>query len=182
MEFTGIMRGANWLGLALFGVEFGFLFVLVPEAVDLADVAGGGEGRNLVIVDEVHEFGELVLVKEGFEFDGFLVGVAADDLIHGAAALKIVDDETAQTVILLGDDADALLVVEGSGEVVDHKAVDPSADKADDHHAEGVDGKGGAADDSASDGDRGANVKMEVFVDDFGQDVEAAGGGVDGEH
>lgn len=81
--------------LSLFCVLARFLFVLVPEAVDFADVAGGGEGADLVLVDEIHQLRELVLVEESFEFDALLAAVAADDLIHGAAALQVVDDELA---------------------------------------------------------------------------------------
>ncbi len=153
-----------------------------PEAVDLADVAGGGEGLDLVVLHPGQDLAELVLGEEHLEFDALLAAVAAGDLVEGAAAVELVDDVLADALVLLGDDAEALVVVEGGGEVVDHEAVDPGADEADDDHAEVVDEEGGAADDGTGDGDGGSDVEVEELVDDLGQDVEAAGGGVDAEH
>ena len=69
-----------------------FVFVLVPETINFADVASSREGTNLVLVDVVHQLRELVLVEESFELDALLAAVAANDLIHSASALQVVDD------------------------------------------------------------------------------------------
>ena len=44
---------------------------------------------------------------------------------------------------------------------------------------EGVDGEGSAADDGAGHRNRRAYIKMQVFVDNFGQDVQTSCRGVD---
>ena len=62
---------------------FHALLVLEPEAVNLAHVAGGDERLDLLLPDEFHQLGELILGQQSFQFDGFLVGVAADDLVLG---------------------------------------------------------------------------------------------------
>ena len=127
--------------------------MLGPEAVDFADVAGGGEGGNLVVLQVGEELAELVLGEEHLQLDGLLVGVAADDLVEGAAAMQFIDDVVADAVVIFRHDADALAVVEGGGEVVDHQAVNPGADETDGHHAEVVDEEGRTADDGTCHGD-----------------------------
>ena len=94
------------LDLALFGVELAFLLVLVPETIDLADVAGSSESADFVLVDVFHQFRELVLAEQGLEFNALLAAVAANDLIHRAAALQFVDDEVAQAIVVLRYNAD----------------------------------------------------------------------------
>ncbi len=153
-----------------------------PVAVDLADVACRGEGFYFLVLHPSQDLAELIFVEEHLEFDGLLAGIAAGDLVEGAAAVEFLDDVFADALIVFGDDAEALVVVEGGGEVVDHEAVDPGADEADDDHAEGVDSEGGAADDGAGHRDGGTDVEVQVFVDNLGQDVESTSGSVDAEH
>lgn len=58
------------------------------------------------------------------------------------------------------DDAHSFLVVKASGKVIDDKAVDPSADKANHNDIERVDSESCAADNCAGDGDRCTNIEM----------------------
>ena len=171
-------------GLALldFGFDFFLFAVFGPKAVNLADVASGGEGGEVVVLDIGQELAELVLGEKHFQLDGALVGVATNYLVEGAAAVQLVDDIAADAVVFLRNDTDAFAVVERGGEVVDHETVNPGADKTDDYHAEVVDEECGAADNGTGDGDRGADVEVEVLVDYLGEDVQSAGGGVDAEH
>ena len=60
--------------------------VLGPQAVDLADVAGGGEGVDIVVADETHQVGELVLGQQGLDLHPLLSVVAARDFVQAAAA------------------------------------------------------------------------------------------------
>ena len=156
--------------------------VFGPEAIHLAHIAGGSESVNLVLAQEFHQLGELVVGEQGFQLDGLLVGIAADDLIEGTATVEVVDDVATDAVIVLGDDAHTLALVEVGGEHVHYHAVDPSGDKADDDHLEGVDGESREADDGTRHAHRLTHVEVQVLVDDLGQDVKAARGGVDGEH
>lgn len=129
-------------------------------------------------------FAEFIFGEENFEFDAFLTAVATGDFIECTSAVEGADDVLANAFIVFGDDAEPFVVVEGGGEVVDDKSVNPGADETDDDHSELVvgDEEGGAADDGACDGDGGTNIEMEEFVDYFGEDIEATRGGVDAEH
>ena len=152
---------------------------LVPHAVDFAHVAGGDEGVDVVLFHEIHYAGELVLGEEGLDFHMGVAGIAAMDVIEGAAALKGFHDVGADFLAAVGNDADALALVHAGHEIVQGEAVHPGADQADDDHPERVDGKGGAADDGAGDGHGHADVEVQVLVDNLREDVQAAGGGVD---
>lgn len=134
------------LCLSQFGVLFAAFLVPVPKAVNFADIACSGERVDFVVVDVFHQFCKLVLAQQGFELDAFLAAVAASHLIERTSALQFVDDVLTQAVVILRHNTDALFVVERSGEIVDHKAINPSAYKTNDNHTERVDGKGGAAD------------------------------------
>ena len=105
--------------------------------------------------------------------------VAARYIVQGAAALQLFDDVFAKALMLRGDDAHAFAAVQTGGEIVQRKAVDPGANEADDHHPERVHRKGRAADEGAGYRYGGADVEVQILVDDLGQDVQAAGGGVD---
>ncbi len=164
-----------------FLASFAFL-ATGPVAVNLADIACGGEGLDLLILHPGQNLAELILAEQHLELDALLATVATGDLVEGAAAMQLVDDVLADALVVLGDDAEALVVVEGSGEVVDHETIDPGADEADDDHAEVIDEECSAADDGAGHGNRGSDVEVEILVDNLGQDVEATGGGVDAEH
>ena len=118
---------------------------LVPHAVDFAHVAGGDEGVDVVFFHEIHHVGELVLGEEGLDFHVGVAGVAAVDIVQGAAALEGFHDVGADFLAAVGDDADALALVHAGHEVVQGEAVHPGADEADDDHPERVDGEGGAA-------------------------------------
>ena len=153
-----------------------------PEAIDLGAVAGGDEGLDLVVADEGHDRRELVLGEQGLDLDMQFAAIAALDVIERTATHQVLDDITADTFRLVGDDADTLALVERGGEIVDGKTVDPRTGKTDDHHAEVVDQEGGAADDSTGDRYRLADIVVDVLVDDLSQDIESSGGGIDAEH
>ena len=156
--------------------------MLRPEAVHFADIAGGNEGLDLLLADEIHQVGELVLGQQGLHFHALVALVAARDLIEAAAADDLVDDVVADGFMIVRDDADALAPAQGGHEVVHDQAVDPGADEADDHQAERIYGEGGTADDHPGDGHRQTDVEVQVFVDDFREDVQPARGSVDAEH
>ena len=96
--------------------------------------------------------------------------------------MEVVDDVTADTVVVLRHDAHTFAVVERSCEIVDHKTVDPSADKADDNHTERIDEESGAADDGTGDADGSTDIEVEILVHNLGQNVQSAGRSVDAEH
>ena len=54
--------------------------------------------------------------------------------------------------MLIGDDTNALALVEGCSEIIDGQSVDPCTDDTDDDHAEIVNEESGAADDDTTDG------------------------------
>ena len=126
-----------------------------------------------------HQLHELVLGQQAFQFNGFFIGITTRHFVQRAAAHQFVDDVTADAVVIFGDDAHTLLVVEARGEIVHHQTVDPSANKTDNHHVEGVNGEGGAADDGTRHRNGRAYIKMQVFVDNLGQDVQTSCRGVD---
>lgn len=152
---------------------------LVPHAVDLAHVAGGDEGLDVVLFHVVHHAGKLVLGEEGLDFRVLSAAVTTADVIQSAAALESFHDVSTYFFIAVGDDADALPLVHAGHEVVEREAVHPGADQAEDHHPEGVDGEGAAADEGAGDGHGYADVEVQVLVHDLREDVQSAGGGVD---
>lgn len=149
--------------------------VLEPKAIDLADIAGGHEGLDVLALEIFHEVGEFLLGKKGLNLIAFFAGVAADDLIEAAAAAKLVDDEAADLLVVMRDDADPLALVQAGREIVHDKAVDPCADEADDHHPERIDGESCAADDSARHGHGRPDVEVKVLVDNLCEYVKAAG-------
>ena len=154
----------------------------VPKTVHFAHVSCGDESLDIVILDIVHHAGELVGGEEGLDLKTLLAAVTADDLVQGAAALQGFGDVIADFFLMsLRDDADALAAVDRSHEVVQGEAVEPSAHQAEHDQTERIDGEGGTADDGAGDGHGHADVEVQVFVDDFGQDVQAARGGIDAE-
>ena len=96
--------------------------------------------------------------------------------------MQLVDDVLAYALVVFRHYVEALVVVQRGCEVVDHQAVDPGADEADDDHTEGVDGESGAADDGTGNAHRGSDVEVQVLVHYFGQDIQTARRGVDAEH
>ena len=88
--------------LSIVSVLFNLFFLVVfgPKAIHLAHVAGSGEGSNLVISEESHQVAELVLGEQHFQLDAAFVGIATYDLIEGATAMEVVDDVTADTVVV----------------------------------------------------------------------------------
>ena len=96
--------------------------------------------------------------------------------------MQFVNNITADAVVLLRHDAHPLAVVERGSEIVHHQAVNPCADKSDDHHTEIVDEESRAADNSTSNAHRRANVEMQILVYNLGQNVQSARRGVDAEH
>ena len=157
------------------------MFVLIPQAIDFAHVAGGDEGFDVMLLDVVHDTGELVGGEEGLDFGVRGAFVAAADVVNGAAAGKGVHDVGTDLLILVRDDADAFAPVYAGHEVVQGEAVHPGAHQADDDHPERIDGEGGAADDGSGDGHGDADVEVQVLVHDLREDVQSAGGGVDTE-
>ena len=93
--------------------------------------------------------------------------------------MELINDIFADALVIFRDNAEFLVVVEGSGEVVDHETVNPSTDEADDDHTEVIDEEGRAADNGAGNGDGGTDVEVEELVDNLGQDVETTSGSVD---
>ena len=67
--------------------------VLGPEAIDLADVAGGDEGGDLLVPDILHQVGEFVLGQQGLDLMPLFALVAARHIVQAATALDLVDNE-----------------------------------------------------------------------------------------
>ena len=86
------------LGLTLFCV---MLLVVRPEAVDLADVARGDEGLDLVVPDELHQVGKLVLGQQGLHFHALVALETARALVQSAAAHDLVDDVVADNLMVV---------------------------------------------------------------------------------
>jgi len=156
--------------------------ILSPQAIHLAHVACGGERLDIVLAKVFHQLREFVVGEQRLQLNRLLVGIAADDLVKRAATIEIVDDVTADAVVVFRDDAHTLSLVEVGREHIHHHAIDPCGNEADDHHLEGIDEESREADDGTRHAHRLAHVEVQVFVDDFGQDVETASGSVDGEH
>ena len=157
-------------------------FLLMPVAVDFADVAGRDKALDLVVADIGHQVGELVLGQQGLDLKALFAAVAAHDGIEAAAAMELFNDMPADQLMILGNDADAFLAVEAGREVVDGQAVDPGTDQTENDQMERVDGESGAADDGAGHGDGSTDIEMEILVDDLRENVQTARGGVDTEH
>ena len=132
----------------------------------------------MLFFEEIEESGVLVLSQQRHDLHLFFQGISALDMLEAAAAFEGVQDIPADLLVILADYADALALVESVGEIVDRYAVDPGADKADDDHAERIDGKCGAADQGSCDGDGCTYVEVQILVDYLGEDVEASCRGV----
>ena len=144
--------------------------MLMPEAINLADIACRDEAVNVVGLQVVHQGGELRLRQQGLNLYGLPARITSRHIVEAASSHQVIDDVIPDTLMFFGDDADSLAEVEAGGEVVDHHSVDPCANKADDDHAERMDGKCRAADHGTGDGDGHSDIEMEVLVP---QDIES---------
>ena len=129
--------------------------MLEPLAVYLAAVSGGHKCVYPVLLQEFKQASVLVLGEQGLDFDLRRARVTASDVIEGAAADKILDNETPYPVRLRGYDADSLAPVETAHEVVYRKSVEPGAYDADDNHPERIvrDEEGRKTHDQSGEGD-----------------------------
>ena len=74
---------------------------LKPEAIDFADISGGGEGGDVVVFKESQEVRKFVFGKESLKFNRFLIGIATNHFIEGATAMEVVDNIFANAVVVL---------------------------------------------------------------------------------
>ena len=157
--------------------------MLESLAVYLAAVSGGHKCVYPVLLQEFKQASVLVLGEQGLDFDLRRARVTASDVIEGAAADKILDNETPYPVRLRGYDADSLAPVETAHEVVYRKSVEPGAYDADDNHPERIvrDEEGRKTHDQSGEGDAGAYVYMEELADYHRNYVKSSGGGIDAE-
>ena len=154
-------------------------FVFYPKAIHLADVACCDKGMDVILVDEGHQPGKLIFREQALKFNAALVGITANHFVQRTTTHQFVNDIAADTVIIFGNNADSLLVVETRREIIDHQTVNPGADETDNHHIERVDGKGRAANDGACHRHRSPDVKMQILIDNFGQNIKTASGSID---
>ena len=148
--------------------------MLEPQAIHLAAVACRDERLDMVILDERHEFGELVLREQGLNLDLLRTAKTASYLIERTSAHEVVDDIFADTFVLAADYTYAFALGDRCCEVVDHQTVDSRTDKSDNHHSEIVDHERRAADECPTDSDRRAYIEMQVLVDDLCQYIQSA--------
>ena len=153
-----------------------------PETIDLRAVSGRDKGFDLIVADESHDAGELILRQQGLDLRMFLAAITALNLIQGAPANEFLHDILAYPFGFFRDDADTLALIKRGCEIIDSEAVDPRTDDTDDYHTEIIDEESRAADDHTADGNRRTDIEMEVFIDDLTEDVQATGRSVDAEH
>ena len=99
----------------------------------VGDVIDGDEGFGVFAVDEVHELLVFAFVDDGDDLVVFFEVIGADRFVDRGAAVQVVDDEPAERLLLLGDDADAALFVVVKDEMVQNDAVEIRAEDAQDH-------------------------------------------------
>ena len=127
--------------VAGFGRNLLLLGVLVPESVNLADIAGSDEGVDIVVLEPCHKGGKLILGKKGLDLDMLRSLISSGHPVEAASPHKLVDDVPADAFVVVGHYAYPLPAVESSGIVIDNQSVEPGTYEADDHHPERVDCK-----------------------------------------
>ena len=120
MRFYNGTKIGKLLELPFFSVFSCAVAVLSPQAVHLADIARRGEGVDFVLAEIFHQLGELIVGEQRLQFYRLFIGIASNNLIKGAATLEVVDDVTADAVIVLGNDSNALSLVEVGSEHIHH--------------------------------------------------------------
>ena len=153
--------------------------VLEPLAINLTHITGGRECFYFIVLDEGHEVRELCLGEKCLDLQILFLGISSDDFIHAASSVELVDDEITYDLVVLGDNAHTLALVEAGGEIVYAESVDEGSDDADHDHPERVDGECAAAYADSRHGYGRSYVKMEILVHYLAQDIKPSGGRVD---
>ena len=96
------------------------LFAAEPKAIHLTHVAGGRERIDILLFHPSKQFAELFVAEKYLKLNTFLSAVSADNLIEGAAAMEMVDDEVADSVVLFRHDADPFAFAQSGSEIVHH--------------------------------------------------------------
>ena len=104
--------------------------------------------------------------------------VRADGLVDGRAAVQVVDDELPERLLLLGDDADTALAAVVEDEIIQNDSVEIGAENAQHHRLFVVDEGGGKRHAHARQSHGAPQIHAQVFVQDFGHDVQPARGRV----
>ena len=81
------------------------LFTAEPKPIHFAYIAGGRERVDILLFHPGKQFTEFFVAEKNFQFYTLLSAVSADNLIEGAAAMEMVDDEVADSVMLFRHDA-----------------------------------------------------------------------------
>lgn len=155
------------------------LLLLVFGGVNFVDGQNGDKRCGVQLGDLVQQLFVLVLVEDGDDLVAGAVVVSAVGLIDGAAGIQIVQDELLELVLMLGNDADALALVEAEDEVVEDDTAEIGTNDGQNSGLEIVE-EDGRTGDYHTGNDRGlAHINAEEVVEDLGDDIDAARGCVE---
>ena len=105
----------------------------------------------------------------------FFEVIGADRFVDRGAAVQVVDDEPAEFLLLLGDDADAALFVVVKDEMVQNDAVKIRAEDAQDYCLRIIDQRCRQRHAHAGQRHGLAELDAQVFVQDLRHDIQPAG-------
>lgn len=94
------------------------LFTAEPKPIHFAYIAGGRERVDILLFHPGKQFTELFVAEKYLKFNTFFSAVSTDNLIEGTAAMEMVDDEVADSVMLFRHDADPFALAQSGSEIV----------------------------------------------------------------
>ena len=152
-----------------------------PETVDFGAVACRDKGLDMIIANERHDRGELILSQKRLDFDMLFSAVTALNLIQRASAHERFYNVLAYAFRFVRNDTYTFALIKRGGEIIDGKAVDPGTDDTNNDHTEVIDKERSTADHDTTDRDRSTDIEMEEFIEDLTDDIESAGRCIDAE-
>ena len=148
-----------------------------PLAVDFAAVAGSHEGVDMILFHVLEKSSVFMLGEKGLNLHARLFCKSSFYFIQGTSSDKFLNNVFADSVIVLGNNADPLSAVEALHEIVDCQTIEPGTDDTDYNHPETVSGDeyGRQTDCNASESDTGSYVNVHQLVHNHSHDVQPPG-------
>ena len=167
------------LCLQLFAFFIALLCAGLGDIGHFVDIINRHESGGILLGQEAHQRGILLLVDDHNDLLEGGVVVSTDRLIDGRTAVQVIEYKTTDLIELGGQDADAALNVVAEDEIVEDDAVEVSTEDTERNDLQIGNEVGHQRNDQTAGCDRLAQIDTQVLIEQLADDIQTAGGGVD---